>query len=96
MQKLINTKLVRKLVRSIAGDSIYAHSYTDINVTNSDLRNVTFFVYEHKAKEIATELQALLALAGFTNKVKVTTSKYNEMGRCGGNTYLRINNCVLG
>ena len=96
MQKLINTKLVRKLVRKLAGDSIYAHSYTDINLTNNDLRNVTFFVYEHKAKEIATELQALLALAGFTNKVKVTTSKYNDMGRCGGNTYLRINNCILG
>ena len=96
MQKLINTKLVRKLVRKLAGDSIYAHSYTDINVTNSDLRNVTFFVYEHKAKAIATELQALFALAGYNNKVKVTTSKYNEMGRCGGNTYLRINNCVLG
>jgi hypothetical protein len=96
MGKLINTKLVRKLVRNIAGDNIYGKSYTDINVTDSYLRNVTFFVYEHKAKEIATELQALLALAGFANKVKVTTSKYNEMGRCGGNTYLRINNCVLG
>ena len=95
MQKLINTKLVRKLVRKLAGDSIYAHSYTDINVTNSDLRNVTFFVYEHKAKEIATELQALLALTGYTNKVKVTTSNYDVLGRCGGNTYLRINNCVL-
>ena len=96
MQKLINTKLVRKLVRNIAGDNIYGHSYTDINVTDSYLRNVTFFVYEHKAKEIATELQALLALAGYTNKVKVTTSKYNETVRGGGNTYLRINNCVLG
>jgi hypothetical protein len=96
MQKLINTKLVRKLVRSIAGDNIYGQSYTDINVTNNDLRNVTFFVYEHKAKAIATELQALIFIAGYKNKVKVTTSKYNEMGRCGGNTYLRINNCVLG
>ena len=86
MQKLINTKLVRKLVRSIAGDSIYGKSYTDINLTDSDLRNVTFFVYEHKAKEIATELQALLVLTGFANKVKVTTSKYNDMARCGGNT----------
>ena len=93
---LATTKLVRKLVRTIAGDNIYGHSYTDINLTNNDLRNVTFFVYEHKAKEIATELQALLVLTGFANKVKVTTSKYNEMGRCGGNTYLRINNCVLG
>lgn len=97
MQKQINTKLVRKLVRSIAGNDIYGHSYTDINVTNSDLRNVTFFVYEDKAQELAKELRALLALAGYTNKVKVTTSKeYNSgFARGGGNTYLRINNCVL-
>ena len=96
MQKLINTKLVRKLVRSIAGDNIYGKSYTDITKEGNNLRNVTFFVYEHKAKEIATELQALLALTGYTNKVKVTTSKENTFLRCGGNTYLRINNCVLG
>ena len=95
MQKLINTKLVRKLVRSIANDSIYGKSYTDINLTRNDLRNVTFFVYEHKAKAIATELQALLALAGYNNKVKVTTSKVHTNGFGGGNTYLRINNCVL-
>ena len=96
MQKLINTKLVRKLVRSIANDSIYGKSYTDINITNNDLRNVTFFIDEHKAEDVKEKLQLALFVAGFTNKVKVTTSKYNEMGRCGGNTYLRINNCVLG
>jgi hypothetical protein len=93
--QIISTKLVRKLVRSIAGDSIYGKSYTDITKEGNNLRNVTFFVYKHKAEAIAKELQALLALAGFANKVKVTTSKYNEMGRCGGNTYLRINNCIL-
>ena len=92
---LATTKLVRKLVRNIAGDNIYGHSYTDINVTNSDLRNVTFFVYEHKAQELAREIEAMLFIAGYKNKVKVTTSKYNETVRGGGNTYLRINNCVL-
>ena len=96
MQKLINTKLVRKLVRSIAKDSIYGTSYTDINVTNKNLRNVTFFIDYYKAEAIATELRTLLTLAGFTNKVKVTTSKENTFLRCGGNTYLRINKCVLG
>ena len=44
---LATTKLVRKLVRNIAGDCIYGKSYTDINLTNNDLRNVTFFVDEH-------------------------------------------------
>ena len=92
---LATTKLVRKLVRAIAGDNIYGQSYTDVNLTNNDLRNVTFFVYEHKAQELAKEIEAMLFIAGYKNKVKVTTSKYNEMGRCGGNTYLRINNCVL-
>lgn len=96
MQKQINTKLVRKLVRSIAKDSIYGTSYTDINVTNKNLRNVTFFIDYSKAEAIATELRTVLTLAGFTNKVKVTTSKENTFLRCGGNTYLRINKCVLG
>jgi len=92
---LATTKLVRKLVRAIAGDNIYGQSYTDVNLTNNDLRNVTFFVYEHKAQELAKEIEAMLFIAGYKNKVKVTTSKYNDLGRCGGNTYLRINNCVL-
>ena len=93
--QIINTKLVRKLVRSIAGDSICGKSYTDITKANNNLRNVTFFVYKHKAEAIATELRTLLALAGYANVVKVTTSKEHEFLRCGGNTYLRINNCVL-
>jgi hypothetical protein len=96
LQKQINTKLVRKLVRSIAKDSIYGTSYTDINVTNKNLRNVTFFIDYSKAEAIATELRTLLTLAGFSNKVKVTTSKENTFLRCGGNTYLRINKCVMG
>ena len=95
MQKLINTKLVRKIVRNIANGAVYNYSYTDKTKADNNLRNVSFFIYEHEAEAIARELRVLLTLAGYTNKVKVTTSKYNEMGRCGGNTYLRINNCIL-
>ena len=95
MQKVIDTKLVRKLVRSIAGDNIYGKSYTDMTKEGNNLRNVTFFVYKHKAEAIATELRTLLALAGYANVVKVTTSKEHEFLRCGGNTYLRISNCIL-
>ena len=93
---LATTKLVRKLVRAIAGDNIYGHSYTDINLTNNDLRNVTFFVYRDKAQELAKEIEAMLFIAGYKNKVKVTTSKVHTNGFGGDNTYLRINNCVLG
>ena len=89
------TKLVRKIVRSIAKDSVYGYSYTDKCKRVENLRNVTFFIDEHKAQDIKEKLQLALFVAGYTNKVKVTTSKYNYLGRCGGNTYLRINSCVL-
>ena len=95
MQKQISTKLVRKIVRSINNGALYGYSYTDKTKQNNNLRNVAFFVYKHKAEAVATELRTLLALAGFNNKVKVTTSKEHENRFGGGNTYLRINNCVL-
>ena len=95
MQKLISTKLVRKIVRNIANGAVYNYSYTDKTKEDNNLRHVSFFIYEHEAEAVAKELRVLLALAGFTNKVKVTTSSYDVLGRCGGNTYLRINNCVL-
>ena len=93
MQKQINTKLVRKLVRSIAKDAIYNYSYTDKTKADNNLRNVSFFIDYSKAEAVAKELRTLLTLTGYTNKVKVTTSK--EYNRSGGVTYLRINNCVL-
>ena len=90
------TKLVRKIVRSIAKDNVYGYSYTDKCKRVENLRNVTFFIDDHKAEDVKEKLQLALFVAGFTNKVKVTTSKYNETVRGGGNTYLRIDNCVLG
>ena len=97
MQKLISTKLVRRIVRKIANGAVYNYSYTDKTKEDNNLRHVSFFIYEDEADAVATELRVLLALAGYTNKVKVTTSKeYNSgFARGGGNTYLRINNCVL-
>ena len=97
MQKLISTKLVRRIVRSIANGAVYNYSYTDKTKADNNLRHVSFFIYENEAEAVARDLSVLLALAGFTNKVKVTTSKEHNSGfvRGGGNTYLRINNCVL-
>ena len=90
-----STKLVRKIVRSINNGAVYNYSYTDKTKADNNLRNVAFFVYEHKAEDIKEKLQLALFAAGFKNKVKVTTSKYNAEMREGGFTYLRINNCVL-
>ena len=97
MQKLISTKLVRRIVRSIANGAVYNYSYTDKTKEDNNLRHVSFFIYEDEAEAVATDLRVLLALAGFTNKVKVTTSREYTCGfrREGGFTYLRINNCVL-
>jgi hypothetical protein len=53
-------------------------------------------VYRDKAQELAKEIEAMLFIAGYKNKVKVTTSKVHTNGFGGDNTYLRINNCVLG
>ena len=92
---LATTKQVRKLVRNISNGAVYGYSYTDKCKRVENLRNVTFFVDAHKAKQISEQLEFILFAAGYKNKVKVTTSKQHEFLRCGGNTYLRINSCVL-
>lgn len=92
----ITTKLVRKIVRSINNDTVYGHSYTDITKkANSNLRNVSFFIDYYKAQAFAKELRTILKLLGYSNVVKITTSKTNGLLRNGGYTYLRINNCIL-
>lgn len=95
MQKQIGTKLVRKIVRGIANNAIYNYSYTDKTKEDNNLRHVSFFIDSRKAEQVKKDLEFVLFSAGYNNKVKVTTSNYDVTGRCGGNTYLRINNCVL-
>lgn len=92
-----STKLVRKIVRSINNGAVYGYSYTDKCKRVENLRNVTFFIDANKAENVKEKLQLALFVAGYTNKVKVTTSKEYSNGflRGGGITYLRINNCVL-
>jgi len=83
---LANTKLVRKMVNTIVGVSA---KYTDKGANNTRL--LTWEVGSTNANKFEKEVKDLFALAGFTNKVKVTTSVLNFDARCGGNTYLRIN-----
>ena len=92
-----STKLVRKIVRSIANGAVYNYSYTDKTKEDNNLRHVSFFIDYNKAEDVKEKLQLALFTAGYTNKVKVTTSKEYSNGflRGGGVTYLRINNCVL-
>ena len=91
---LASTKFVRKVVRSfynVRGDN----TYTDKSKRVENLRNITFFIDANVAQQVKKDVEFVLWSLGYTNKVKVTTSKYNEFARGGGYSYLRINNCVL-
>ena len=92
-----STKLVRKIVRSVANGAVYNYSYTDKTKEDNNLRHVSFFIDANKAEDVKAKVQLALFVAGYNNKVKVTTSKEYSSGfvRGGGVTYLRINNCVL-
>ena len=92
-----STKLVRKIVRSVANGAVYNYSYTDKTKEDNNLRHVSFFIDADKAEDVKAKVQLALFVAGYNNKVKVTTSKEHNSGfvRGGGLTYLRINNCVL-
>ena len=87
------TKLVRNLVRSL--HNVRGATYTDKSKRGENLRNVTFYIDKNVAKSVKENLEFALFALGYTNKVKVTTSKYNELAREGGYTYLRVNTCVL-
>jgi hypothetical protein len=85
---LADTKLVRKMVNSIVGVSA---KYTDKGANNTRL--LAWDIGSTNANKIEKEVKDLFALAGFTNKVKVTTSDFTfgTYSSSGGNTFLRIN-----
>ena len=83
---LATTKQVRALVRGLC--NVRAHSYTDKSYSD-DRRNVTFMLCEDK-QQAKDKLQLAMFLMGYTNTVKVTTSKVSYAARSGGYDYLRI------
>jgi hypothetical protein len=83
---LADTKLVRKMVNTIVGVSA---KYTDKGANNTRL--LAWEIGSTNANKFEKEVKDLFALAGFTNKVKVTTSEIDSWNRSGGNTFLRIN-----
>ncbi len=93
-----NTKTVRKFARSINGGGFgYAGTYTDvakgINGLRGDdgMRYVAFRLYDKAAADkLAKELEVMLFVAGYTNKVKRTSSDCNMQLRVGGGEYVRV------
>jgi len=89
---LATTKIVRKFARSINGRGFgYAGTFTDKNKQNKGLRHVTFRLYDKaEADRLARELETILFLAGYTNKVKRTSSERDIRFRTWGGEYVRL------
>lgn len=94
---LATTKLVRKFARSINGGGFgYAGAYTDrgqrVSRTHDDgMRHVAFRLHDKAAADrLARELEVALFLAGYTNKVKRTSSEGDAMRRNWGGEYVRV------
>jgi len=89
---LATTKIVRKFARSINGRGFgYAGTFTDKNKQNKGLRQLTFRLYnKSEADRLARELETMLFLAGYTNKVKRTSSERDIRFRTWGGEYVRL------
>ena len=85
--ELANTKTVRRIVNAMVGR---AAKYTDKGAT-AGTRYLAWEMYDSKeAEQLVKQIRELFLLAGFSNKVRARTSRYNELARSGGYTYLRI------
>jgi hypothetical protein len=86
--QLANTQTVRNIVNYIVNSSA---KYTDKGANNTRL--LAWEISERNANAYVKEIQDIFALAGFSNRIKVTNSAYTSIGsyRTGGQTWLRIN-----
>lgn len=77
-----NTKEIRTLVRKYYGNTLDSRSYTD-KASDPTMRLVTFIVDSQVPTDIKKDIEFMLCLSGFENRVKVT--------QCSGyRKYLRI------
>jgi hypothetical protein len=90
---LATTKQVRNIVHTLC--NVSRQSYTDKSKRCADWRNVSFILHEDDKATALALVQLAMFTRGYTNKIKLTRSKYDAWARQGGATYLRINNCIL-
>jgi hypothetical protein len=89
---LATTTMVRQFARAINGKGFgYAGTFTDKCKQNKGLRHLAFRLYSKaEADKLAKELEVMLFVAGYTNKVKRTTSDCDVQLRVGGGEYVRV------
>ena len=77
-----NTKEIRALVRKYYGNTLDSRSYTD-KASDPTMRLITFIVDSQVPADFKNDIEVMLSLSGFENRVKVTQcSEYRK--------YLRI------
>jgi len=74
-----NTKEVRALVRKYYSNTLDSRSYTD-KAGDPNMRLVTFILDSQVTEDFKKDIEFMLSLSGFENRVKVTSN----------NKYLRI------
>ena len=87
-----NTKIVRKFARYINNKGFgYAGTFTDKCKRDESLRHVAFRLYSKaEADKLAKELEVMLFVAGYTNKVRRSGNEGNLRLRTGGGEYVRV------
>lgn len=89
---LANTKLVRELARFYNNGNGFGYggTFTDKSKRDESLRHVAFRFYSKaRADKLAADLEFALFAAGYTNKVKRTSSNGKEYRSYGGE-YVRV------
>jgi hypothetical protein len=83
--QLANTKQVRAIISNFVNCNA---KYTDKGANNTRL-----VAWQLGSVDTATlkQIQDVFTLCGFSNRIKVTQSKYCSTARSGGWTYLRVN-----
>lgn len=91
---LANVNTVKQFVKSVANmqaQSYYRRIWQDKNKRDNTLRNVAFrFGDATEANKVAEQLTIMLFAAGYTNKVKRTSSESNWATRTSGGEYVRV------
>ncbi len=70
---LANTQQIRKIVRTLNSNKVWYKNYTDQHQDKS-LRRLCFMIED--TPKIAKELEFILALLGYSNKITVSKRGY--------------------
>jgi hypothetical protein len=86
---IASTKQIRSLIRKHFADTLCSGSYSDKS-SDPTMRLVTFKVSVTDLSEFKKDVDFLMFMAGYTNRVKVSGAQGDYFARKFGGQYLRI------